>query len=142
MERMKILIVDDEPCLRTALARVLGRDAYEYLYAGNGVEALELFRAGNIPDLVITDVLMLLMSGPILVEALAAKHPDLPILMMSGDVGKNGSVIEALRQDEKIVALLQKPFDVQRIQQEVKKIDSLRPENPSPEDTAKFVPAA
>src|SRR5262249_9359200 len=57
----RILIVDDEPNIRTGLARALQAEADEIGVAGDGGEALALFRRHH-HDLVITD---LKMPGPL-----------------------------------------------------------------------------
>jgi DNA-binding NarL/FixJ family response regulator len=58
----KILIVDDDITLRTALTRYLQTRGYLVQDAGSGSEALALFEQ-NLPDLVVSDVMMPEMDG-------------------------------------------------------------------------------
>ena len=58
----KILIVDDEPNIVTALEFLLQRSGYEVLLAQDGEEALRQVEA-HLPDLVLLDVMMSSKSG-------------------------------------------------------------------------------
>jgi two-component system, OmpR family, alkaline phosphatase synthesis response regulator PhoP len=58
----KVLIVDDEPNIVTALEFLLKRSGYEVRLASNGAEALEQVEAYR-PDLVLMDVMMPIKSG-------------------------------------------------------------------------------
>ncbi|NJN91568.1 MAG: response regulator transcription factor [Leptolyngbyaceae cyanobacterium RM2_2_4] len=58
----KILIVDDDITLRTALIRYLENRGYSVQNASSGVEAMDLFEQ-NPPDLVVSDVMMPEMDG-------------------------------------------------------------------------------
>lgn len=57
-----ILVVDDEPRIRTLLRRLLEEEGHEVVEASNGEIAIDSFRAQP-ADLVITDVLMEGMDG-------------------------------------------------------------------------------
>ena len=54
---MRILVVDDEPALRTALERALGLDAYDVELAEDGDAALDRLAAAPV-DAVVLDVAM------------------------------------------------------------------------------------
>jgi DNA-binding NarL/FixJ family response regulator len=58
----KILIVDDDITLRTALSRYLQNRGYSVVDAGSGTEALEIIEE-NPPDLIVSDVMMPEMDG-------------------------------------------------------------------------------
>jgi PAS domain S-box-containing protein len=80
-----VLIVDDEPSVRTVASRLLSNFGYRVELAANGADAVEIFRAkGAEVALVITDMSMPGMDGPTLIRALRATRPDLPILGSSG----------------------------------------------------------
>jgi len=53
----KILVVDDDPSVRTALVRMLARDGYELVTAVNGIEALQRVAIDQ-PDLILLDIYM------------------------------------------------------------------------------------
>jgi diguanylate cyclase (GGDEF)-like protein len=71
-----ILIVDANPSDRRSYITLLGNFGYRFLEANDGAEALELARA-ELPDLIITDILMPHMDGFTLVRRLRAE----PLLM-------------------------------------------------------------
>jgi signal transduction histidine kinase/CheY-like chemotaxis protein len=79
-----ILVVEDEPGLRRLVAEILRRRGHEVRVAEQGTDALAQIDAGLVPSLVITDVVMPGMGGRELAAVLATRHPDLPILFMSG----------------------------------------------------------
>lgn len=58
----KILIVDDDTALRTALSRYLEKRGYSVRYAASGLEGLTQFEEDQ-PDLVVSDVIMPEMDG-------------------------------------------------------------------------------
>ncbi|WP_433730432.1 ATP-binding protein [Actinoplanes sp. CA-051413] len=101
-----VLVVEDEPALGRIVARILSQGSYRVLSAASGPEALELDRDQGC-DLLLTDVIMPGMSGPRLAELLAARHPGLPVLFMSGySNGLLGST-HVLDPD---IAFIEKPF--------------------------------
>jgi signal transduction histidine kinase len=80
-----VLVVDDEDSVRGIIARILRDEGYEVLEAANGREALErLSREGGRVDLVVSDVVMPVLGGRELRARLAADHPELPVVWMSG----------------------------------------------------------
>ena len=106
-----ILLVEDEAMVRAVAERALSRQGYTVLTANNGEEALELLENGEVPDLLISDVVMPMMDGPTLVRAARERFPDLKILFMSGYAE------EQLRNSIDIdrVSFLPKPFSVQQL---------------------------
>ena len=80
-----ILLVDDEPAVRSIVLRILRRANYRVLEAENGESALRLAEEHEGPiDLVITDMFMPGLRGPEVVQRLAPKRPGLRALFMSG----------------------------------------------------------
>ena len=106
-----VLLVEDEPMVRTVAERALTRHGYKVLTANNGEEALEILGRGEAVDLLVSDVVMPLMDGPTLVREARKEFPELPILFMSGYAE------EQLRKSIDIdnVAFLPKPFSVQEL---------------------------
>ena len=112
-----ILLVEDEPMVRTVAERALTRHGYKVLTANNGEEALEIVDRGDEIALLISDVVMPLMDGPTMVRQARKTRPDLPILFMSGYAE------EQLRKSIDIanVAFLPKPFSVKELAEAVRK---------------------
>jgi signal transduction histidine kinase/ActR/RegA family two-component response regulator len=102
----RILLVEDDPRVRTATVGALEDLDYEPVACGSGAEAIELFRA-RMFDLVISDVIMPEMTGPELIRHLkqTSSH-DFAVLFVTGYVGDGES--DDLRSHE----LLRKPFTV------------------------------
>jgi signal transduction histidine kinase len=83
-----ILLVEDEEAVRELVHKVLARGGYEVLVAANGDEALAVADGFTRPiDLLLTDVVMPRMSGPVLATCLAERRPGLKKLFMSGYAG-------------------------------------------------------
>ena len=63
MERLKILVVDDESRMRKLVRDFLVREDYEVLEAGDGEEALDIFYKEKNIALIILDVMMPKING-------------------------------------------------------------------------------
>jgi signal transduction histidine kinase/ActR/RegA family two-component response regulator len=102
----RILLVEDDPRVRTATVGALEDLDYDPVACSSGAEAIELFKSQEF-DLVITDVIMPEMTGPELIRHLKATHDrDFAVLFVTGYVGEGES--DDLRSHE----LLRKPFTV------------------------------
>ena len=102
----RILLVEDDPRVRTATVGALEDLDYEPVACASGAEAIELFNA-QVFDLVITDVIMPEMTGPELIRFLKRNSSrDFAVLFVTGYVGEGES--DDLRSHE----LLRKPFTV------------------------------
>jgi signal transduction histidine kinase/FixJ family two-component response regulator len=88
-----ILVVDDEPLVRQAFARVLERAGHHVLRAGDGQDALRQMHS-DIVDVVITDLMMPNMSGVELAHVMATSHPALRerLIVVSGGAVTNDAV--------------------------------------------------
>ena len=84
-KRQKILIVEDEPILRQGL-EVLGDWGKNGLIligsVQNGREALELM-ATELPDIIITDIMMPVMDGIELIKRVKIHYPEVEIIVLS-----------------------------------------------------------
>jgi putative nucleotidyltransferase with HDIG domain len=78
----RILVVDDEPEIRTMIAATLERQGYEVQMAASGRAASELAAKGNF-DLVLTEVAFRDWDGIALMEDIQAKQPQLPVVMVT-----------------------------------------------------------
>ena len=75
MGRPRILVIDDEPDIRTALADILGMEGYDVQTATDGKDGLE--RIGRNPfDLILSDIRMPEMDGQVLYDHVRRDHPQ------------------------------------------------------------------
>ena len=109
----RLLLVDDEAPLRTALGRLLQRRGYDVTEADGGAAALEVLASTRDSfDVVLTDVFMPGMGGRELAERLAERAPELPVVFMSGYTAD-----EVLRRGlmDARTPFLQKPFELDEL---------------------------
>ncbi|MGE0741518.1 MAG: PAS domain S-box protein [Hyphomonadaceae bacterium] len=82
----RILLVEDDPLVRTQVAGDLERLGYKVVAAASGAEALKMLESGGGFDLLFTDVVMAGdMNGRELADAARAIAPRLPVLYTSGN---------------------------------------------------------
>ncbi len=79
-----LLVVEDNKVLRSALADSLRQTGYQVLEAGDGAEALEVLEQHPEIVLVLSDVVMPVMGGMALVDALCARGLSVPTILLSG----------------------------------------------------------
>lgn len=104
-----VLLVDDDPSLRSLLHKVLSRANYTVHVASNGREAIQLFQS-HPADVVVTDIIMPEMEGIETILTLRRMNPNVPIIAMSG--GGRVDSVEYLRLCRAcgVAATLSKPF--------------------------------
>jgi PAS domain S-box-containing protein len=105
-----VLVVDDEPAIRSAARRTLQAQGYRTLEASNGAEALAAFaRAGGAIELAIVDMSMPVMDGVATIRALRTLDPGgaVRIVAVSG-LGINGAFAQA--KAEGVTRFLEKPY--------------------------------
>ena len=103
-----ILVVEDEPSVRSITVKILQQLGYVTLATASGAEALEMSKTyrGTIA-LLLTDVVMPNMNGRQLARELAGARPDMKVLYLSG---YTGNVALQLGIVDSSVAFLPKPF--------------------------------
>lgn len=79
----RLLLVEDDPQVRTMLFETLTQEGHEVVEAVNGREALKLYRAAP-ADLVITDIIMPEQDGVETIHSLRRDFPDARIIAISG----------------------------------------------------------
>jgi len=80
-----ILAVDDDRSVLGLLEHALREAGYNVLPADGGWSAIEAFERSTVPvDLLLTDVIMPDLTGPVVAERLLAKKPSLQVLFISG----------------------------------------------------------
>lgn len=113
--RRAILVVDDEPDVRSSMRRVLEKLGYNVLEAPTADAAIDLIgrTAGGV-DLVLTDVVMHGMSGRELAVRLSIEHPSVRLLLMSGYSPDTMQL-----KDEEIAKFLRKPISIELLRERV-----------------------
>lgn len=80
-----ILVVDDEDAILTATKHTLEAFGYQVVTACDGTDAIATFlKSDDKPAAVITDMMMPIMDGPALIQALLKIRPGLPFIGASG----------------------------------------------------------
>lgn len=85
-QKKKILIVDDSILNRELLSEILGND-YEYLYADDGIQAIELLHSGETIDIILLDINMPRMDGFEVLRIMNEQHwiDTLPVVVISAE---------------------------------------------------------
>ena len=104
-----ILVVDDEPLIRSVVVDLLRDEGYEVVTADDGHAALEMVQQ-EAPSLVLMDVMMPRMDGRAAFRAMRthAQGDGLPVILMS-------AMAEPADLDPGITAFLRKPIDLQQL---------------------------
>ena len=111
----RVLLVDDEPGLRSVAAEHLREKGYTITEAADGPAALNMLRAGP-PDLLVSDVgLPGGMNGRQVAEAAREQRPGLPVLLITGYAGS--ALDERLGPD---IQVMRKPFSLEDLSARVR----------------------
>jgi DNA-binding response OmpR family regulator len=102
----RVLVVDDEPGIRTALVRGLGAEGMEVEAVGDGHAALNAAVTGRF-DVIVLDIILPGLSGYRVLERLRAAGVDTPVLLLSA---KDGEFDQADGLDLGADGYLVKPF--------------------------------
>ncbi|HDR91224.1 MAG TPA: response regulator, partial [candidate division Zixibacteria bacterium] len=113
-----ILVVDDEPHIRTVLNSMLGYLGYEVLLASNGAEAIEILRCNETSvDLVLLDIIMPEMGGEEAYRNIKNISPAVKVVLSTGYA--RDQVLSDLLQ-KGADALVRKPYAVGTISQVIR----------------------
>ena len=118
----RILIVDDEPAVREAIATVLTDEGFTVLTAPDGRIALGMIAAA--PDLLITDVMMPYLDGWGLLAHVREQNPTLPVILMSAVDPVRGRGLSSPAPDHTV--FLPKPFDLETLLAMVRQLTGYR----------------
>jgi two-component system, NtrC family, nitrogen regulation response regulator NtrX len=128
-----ILIIDDEPGIRTVLSGILEDEKYEVLTAADGFAGLARMRDGGI-DLVILDVLLPNMGGIDVLKEIKKDYPDTEVIVISGHANIDIAVkavklgafdfVEKPLSMEKIINLVKNSLRIEDLKKENKNLKS------------------
>jgi DNA-binding NtrC family response regulator len=113
----RIMVVDDEACIRDTLTEYFTAIGYEVVDAGDGSEALKKFVPGRF-DCVISDLSMPMVGGMDLLKQIKLLDADVAFLIITGFPGID-SAINAMK--EGAYDYLTKPFRMEDIQLRVER---------------------
>ena len=113
-----ILVVDDEPDMRLALAHALNVNGYSVETASDGNEAVSRFQHERF-QMVITDMKMPEMSGLEVLRRVRRISPDIPVIMITA-YGTIDNAVDAMKEGASDYIL--KPFSSDILESAVKKV--------------------
>ncbi len=129
-DNAKILVVDDDPDIRTVLTALLESKGYQVVTASEGKEGLDALKAEK-PDLMILDLLMSEMDGFAVIQKLKdprwAKHANIPILVLTSvreDASRRRYELEtgvSMDVDDYIEKPINPPFVLERVERLLQK---------------------
>jgi CheY-like chemotaxis protein len=123
MQQRRILIVEDDADIRSALAEAMADAGAEVVVAEDGVDALERLHAGPCPAVVLLDLRLPRLGGQDFLDQLRSdvRYEHLPVITMTAGTSR--------AEGEDIVARLHKPVDVEDLRRIV---ESLFDAGPNP----------
>ena len=107
----KILIIDDEPSIRTVLRDILEMEDYKVEEAKDGIDALSKIKKTKF-DAAICDIKMPKMDGMEVLERINILSPDTPVIMISGH-GDIDTAVETVKKGA--FDYISKPPDLNRL---------------------------
>jgi two-component system, NtrC family, nitrogen regulation response regulator NtrX len=108
-----VLIVDDEPEVRDAIAAILGDEGYDVRHAGDGRAALAEIEAEP-PGAMLLDIWLegSQLDGLEVLDLVRRSHPDVPVIVISGH-GTIETAVTAIKKGA--YDFLEKPFNAERL---------------------------
>jgi DNA-binding NtrC family response regulator len=124
-----ILVIDDEAIMQEILADFLSEEGYEVDIAGSGEEGLDLAREHPY-DCAIVDLMMPGIDGIETMQALKARDPELPVIMITAFASVE-SAVEAMKRgaheyitkpfkNDEVLVVLQNAIRQRRLEEEVR----------------------
>ena len=111
MEKMKMMLVDDEERFLSTTRKLLEKKDYSVLTAASGADALELLRTNRV-HVVILDVKMPGMDGVATLREIKRRFPMVEVIMLTGHATVD-SAVEGMKAGA--VDYLMKPADIEEI---------------------------
>jgi CheY-like chemotaxis protein len=111
LDKIPIVVADDDEMVRTYLVDVLDQAGYETLPASNGPAALDILVQRRDARALVTDIKMPLMDGFTLAQQARRSRPDLGVVYVSGYVDDAETVRAAVPGS----SFLTKPFRPARL---------------------------
>jgi CheY-like chemotaxis protein len=106
----RVLVVDDDPDILTALSMTLQTEGYGVHACRHGREALDALEGGLTPQAILLDLMMPVMNGFELLQVLKAdaRWEGIPVVVLSANRGYS-------RDDLGVLGMLRKPFELDEL---------------------------
>ncbi|MBN1780305.1 response regulator [bacterium] len=116
--KKKILIVDDEEDLTWSISKGLARecDTLEIMCANSGNKALDIL-AGQMIDLMVTDLRMPGMSGAELISKVKDQYPEVKVIVMTA----YSHLVNLAQNSGKSILIIEKPFEIHELRKLINK---------------------
>jgi CheY-like chemotaxis protein len=103
-----ILVVEDDIGISEVIKAILAYKGYDVIITENGHEALQYLERGDLPDLILSDVMMPVMDGRELCRRIRAtpSYSSIPLVLMSAALGPSSL------DNCDYSAFISKPFEV------------------------------
>lgn len=108
---LQILLIDDEPLVRSLLRQILEQAGHTVTEANNGQEGVRCFRENDF-DLVITDHGMPVMNGLDAAFRIKKQKPETPIILITGWQTETDATFQ---KPSGIDEFITKPFDLEKL---------------------------
>jgi DNA-binding NtrC family response regulator len=116
----QILIIDDEPQMRSMLKKMFEREGFDVTTASDGEKGIKTFKK-NPADLIITDLIMPEKEGIELIMEFKKDYPDVPILAMSGGGRNSPDTYLNISKRLGAYAVFEKPIEKKELLAVIKK---------------------
>jgi len=127
----RVLVIDDDDAVRTAIKLLLETDGYEVLAASNGHDGMKTAQSTEV-DLVIVDIFMPGMDGIETIRTLRTYRPHVPIIAISGAMAgkdkENSPDFLSVATKFGAVTSLPKPFRPRELLEITRRALSARPD--------------
>jgi two-component system chemotaxis response regulator CheY len=117
----RVLVVDDEPSVRTVVRLILEKAGYDVLEAENGEAAIEALSTGEnrlVLDVVICDIRMPKINGVQAIEYFQKEYPHVPVIVLTA-YPETKMAVSFMRNG--VADYLIKPVDAQKLRAAVEK---------------------
>jgi len=119
-DKPRILVVEDDLDLQILLKNLL-KSEYDLTLAENGLEGLKALEKGPVPDLIVADIMMPMLDGLTMVDAIK-KHrgtEDIPVIFLTAKATPK-DVIEGINVGAKYY--ITKPFKIDELLSKIRRI--------------------
>ena len=97
MAKARVLVVDDDAYTRQYLSVLLSSLGYSVDDAESGEKALSRLTSGRSPSVILLDLIMPGMSGLQVLDQVRQNHPEIPVIVLSGE-SPTKTVVDAVRR--------------------------------------------